>query len=192
MIEAVQTYSHLYETYAQAGVGKQSLNELRYPALLVDSYRAIVYRNERAAELLATRGALISSNNQLRCRRHDDDGNLLEAIRSLGLNTSPGNATERRNRGFVRIAKDANEPGLAMFLTAIRPEEVMRSFGHASLALVVLHEPSNDREFDLFIVAEIFGLTPAEAKVAVHIAQGHSIEQISQDSVLQLRQSARN
>lgn len=181
MIESVQTYLHLYETYAQAGVGKQLLNELRYPALLIDSYRAIVYRNERAADLLATRGTLMGHGNQLRCRNPEDDGRLLESIRSLGLNTSPDNSSERRNRGFVRLAKDGDGSGLAIFLTAIRPDEVMRSFGHASLALLVLHEPSNERAFDPFIVAEIFGLTPAEAKVAVRIAQGHSIEQITQD-----------
>lgn len=194
VVEAMGTYLHLRTTYAQAGVGKLLLDEFRYPAVLVDQHRAIVYKNQSAAKLLAKSEALVSANNLLRCKGSEDDTNMLEALRSLGLNrpvppgvtTNPAagattSAPARRNRGFVRLAKTVGGRGMALFLTAIWPDEVMQSFGHTSLALLVLHEPSNERKFDPFIIGEIFGLTPAESRVAVCVAQGKSIEKIAQD-----------
>lgn len=191
MVEALDTYLQLRDTYAQAGVGKQLLDEFRYPALLVDQYRAVVYRNPAATELLNRHDTLIfshgrigagsESGGQLRCRHAEDDTRLLEALRSLGINDAPA-AMERRNRAFVRLSSAAGARGLAVFLTAIRPEEVMRGFGHATLALLVLHEPSSERVFDPFIIGEIFGLTPAESKVAVRVARGQGIEQMAAES----------
>ncbi len=126
MQEAIGTYLHLRTTYAQAGVGKRLLDEFRYPAVLVDQYRAIVYKNQSAAKLLAKSETLVSANNLLRCKGSKDDTNMLEALRSLGLNRppSPGatanapagaptNAPARRNRVFVRLTKSVGGRGAA-------------------------------------------------------------------------------
>ena len=185
MIEAMSTYLHLRTTYAQAGVGKQLLDEFRYPAVLVDPYRAIVYQNRSAEELLGRSAVLISRGNLLCCKGAADDTNLLEALRSLDLSSPSGataSAPQRRDRAFVRLARGVDGRGMALFLSAIRPEEVMQSFGHTSLALLVLHEPSVERRFDPFIIGEIFGLTPAESRVAMRLAQGKSVEQIALES----------
>jgi DNA-binding CsgD family transcriptional regulator len=185
MVEAFGIYRKLRDTYAQAGVGKQLLDEFRYPALLIDQYRAVLYRNQAATHLLARhdallcKGARLSQGGQLQCLNADDNARLIEALRSLGLNSAE--ATGRRNRTFLRLTGVPGQNGVAMFLSAIRPEEAMQSFGHTSLALLVLHEPSTERIFDPFIIGEIFGLTPAEAKVAAAIASGRSVERMAVD-----------
>jgi DNA-binding CsgD family transcriptional regulator len=56
----------------------------------------------------------------------------------------------------------------------------MGAFGHSSRALIVLHDAKTSRRsMDPFIVAECFDLTPAEARVAVHISNGLNAKEIA-------------
>jgi hypothetical protein len=66
----------------------------------------------------------------------------------------------------------------AATLLALRPEATLGSFGRASQALFTVFEPGAAVEIDPFTVSTTtFGLTPAEARLAVLIVNGRTPEQ---------------
>ncbi len=55
----------------------------------------------------------------------------------------------------------------------------MGAFGPTPLALLILHDPQRRPDLDAFAIGQTFDLTPAEAKVAVAVAQGHSVKTVA-------------
>jgi DNA-binding CsgD family transcriptional regulator len=182
LVEAMGIYLHLRQTYAEAGIGKQLLNEFRYPMMLVDANRSIWFRNKAADQILDAIEYVASAGDLLRCRDPEDDKKLLFAVRSLELESPPAAAHKPVDRAFIRIRKANSSRGVAVYVIAIRPAAVMGTFGHTPLALVLFHDPDVQSELDPFIVAETFGLTPAESKVAVRLARGADVDEISHDT----------
>ena len=82
------------------------------------------------------------------------------------------------SRKFARL-KRANGAPVGLFAVAIRPETTLGAFGQQPVALLIFHNPREQAELDGFIVAEMFDLSPAEAKVAVALARGKSPDEIA-------------
>jgi len=55
----------------------------------------------------------------------------------------------------------------------------MGAFGAKDLALVLLHEPGTMAEPDPFVVAAMWGLSPAEAQVMVGLGRGWTPQDIA-------------
>jgi DNA-binding CsgD family transcriptional regulator len=59
------------------------------------------------------------------------------------------------------------------------PGKVLGAFGDKPQILVTLFDPEEFTRLDAFAISSMFGLTPAEAKVATQIAQGLSPSDIA-------------
>ncbi len=182
--EALRNFVHLREAYAELGMARKLLAQFDYAMLMVDESRGIWHRNDRAAELLNLGDTVFDKAGFLVCSHPASNDLLTEAIRSLRLSDpqrtrDPVNAS-RSSRRVVSIPRARNGPLLA-FVSAVYPDDAMGAFGHIARALIILHEPATAQfALDPLIVAECFDLTPAEARVAVAIADGASVKQISQ------------
>ena len=60
------------------------------------------------------------------------------------------------------------------------PGAVLGTFGDHAQVLATLFDPHHVPSLDPFALTTMFRLTPAEAKVAVHLAKGLTAEQVSQ------------
>jgi DNA-binding CsgD family transcriptional regulator len=167
-------------------MARELLGQFNYPMLLLDETRGIWHRNPAAVALLAQGDVVAEQGGLLTCRDRASDSALTEAIHGLQLSSPEPDSTASRNKRAVSLAKPDGKAWLA-FISAIHPAQTMGAFGHTSRALVVLHDPNaNQRVIDPFIVAECFGLTPAEARVAVGIAGGANAKQIAQQQSVAL------
>src|SRR5690606_28083924 len=83
-----------------------------------------------------------------------------------------------RARRVLRLAPADGQP-LVAICSVLEPAAVMSAFGGDPLALLMFHRPGRARHIDPVVVAEAFGLTPAEARVAVLLANGLNAEQIA-------------
>jgi DNA-binding CsgD family transcriptional regulator len=116
----------------------------------------------------------------LGCRHPSDDAALTIAVQNLGLQVDPALRLPQK-RQFVRLHRASDHGRVGVYLSALFPNDVMAAFGMASIALLIFHDPKAMPQADPFILAEAFDLTPAEARVAVQLANGKTAEEVSLD-----------
>lgn len=181
LIKAMEIHLHLRTTYAESGLAKYLINQLRYPVLLVDDTRGIWLRNQAANAMLQETECIIERDGLLGCIDAADDKSLMLAIRQLNLHDNTNQDTQS-DKVFLRLQKRHQNSFVGAYLMAVRPQKVMGAFGATPLALVLLHDPALNSNLDPFIVAETFDLTPAEARVAVQMVNGLTADEIAQKS----------
>ncbi|MES2414990.1 MAG: helix-turn-helix transcriptional regulator [Pseudomonadota bacterium] len=182
LTEAFSNFVHMRETYVEAGMGKELLNQFDYPMLLIDEMRGIWHGNRSGKRMLLAGDTVMDKAGVLVCRDRQSDNELTEIIHSLQLNSPGGSNPVKR---AMSITNNNGRQCLA-FVSVLRPEQTMGAFGNASRALIVLHDSGNTRALDPFILAECFDLTPAEARVAVQIAGGANAKEIAQNQSIAL------
>lgn len=170
---------HLRESQAELGMARELLGRFPTPMLLVDEVGRIAHANAPARALLEGDERLSAAGGYLACRHRPAQQALLQALHELQLSAAPGAPPGQPRRRAVSLGYEAG-PRLLAFVSAMRPEAAMGAFGQLPFALVVLHDTANGAApLDPLIVGECFGLTPAEAQVAVQVAAGHSAKDIA-------------
>ena len=182
LTRALEIHRYLQATASLPDPGVLLLNQFRQPMLVVDEHRDIRFRNQAAAQMLERGEHVLERAGVLVCRRGQDDALMVDAMRALRLVDPLGHALRPPDRKLVRIQADGSEASVAVFLLALRPQVMLHAFGDTALALLVFHDARAQIELDPFIVGEAFDLTPAEAKVAVQLAQGKTPELIAADN----------
>ncbi len=179
--EAVKLYLRQQARAQPAAVGISLLQRLPQALLLVDDTRRIVFGNGLAQALLDKGPLLCNRHGQLAARQQADEAQLLIALRQLALSERShlhGQAPPS-DRVFLCL-QHADGQRLGLYFYALRPQASMGAFGSQSLALIMLHDPAQQAELDPFVVAATWGLTPAEAKVAVALGKGMSGPEVAQ------------
>lgn len=159
-------------------LGTEIINRLRAPVVLIDDQRKLLHANPAATALLGESSLLAVSGGHLYCRKPREDNALLVALRDLQLTGDSQLHLNAVDKVYFRVGFDQGNE-LGMFLYALRPAHTMHAFGERSLAMLLLYQANARIELDPFIVAGVFGLTPAEARVAVAMAEGRTIEAVA-------------
>lgn len=175
-VEAMATYRHLASLHLERGVGCAILDGLRQPVVLVDASRALLYANAAARDELAATRDVVNRSGLLGCRHRDDDAEMTAALESLALGSGATGAASRRH---VRLHTADGIGKVVACLAPLRPAEVMGAFGARPLAMIMFHDTAATAQPDALVIAEVFRLTPAEARVAVLLAQGVAADDIA-------------
>ena len=139
----------------------------------LDREGRIVEANDVAMQLLRRRNGILDSGGYLRAqtrRENDRLGHLLaEAVPPFGVRGSAGSMTIRRPRSRTR---------LLVYVSPVAMQEWdFRPGRDAALVLVV--DPDSRPRIDPGLVGEVMGLTPAESRLAVMLAEGHTLREIA-------------
>jgi hypothetical protein len=188
LIEAMSIYRHLRELHYERAAGRQLLDGFLYPVILVDALRGILFKNRAASTALDATEYIVDRGGMLGCRHPSDDAALTIAVQNLGLQADPALRLPQK-RQFVRLHRASDHGRVGVYLSALFPNEVMAAFGMASVALLVFHDLKAMPQVDPFILAEAFDLTPAEARVAVHLAHGQTAEEVATERAVALEVS---
>lgn len=158
---------------ARAASFESALDACARPALLLDARGSIVYMNHSAAALLAEKDGLLTSANTLLAERRAESDLLQAAIRSAAA-MSPHRADLPGGALFI---SRRSRPALQVFLAPIRAG-ALGAPARASVAVFVT-DPLRAQRPTLQTLRSSYGLTPAESRVALLLADGHSPRQIS-------------
>ncbi|MFT3817116.1 MAG: hypothetical protein QM750_05730 [Rubrivivax sp.] len=158
-------------------LGTAVLQRLTQPLLLLDEQLQLHFCSDAAKTALAGDPRLRVAGDGLHFGSRHDRAQLVLALRelSLGAEADFGRAAAGQDRKLVRLTPRAGEPPLLLVAVALRPQETMGAFGPVPLALVLVHDLARRAVPDPLLVAAAFGLTPAESRVAVHLAAGASV-----------------
>ncbi len=173
--EALRSFEQLRRKQAQMLAGHQLLHGFAQPMWLIDTDRQVHDANAaalaetRQARLLARSGPCLVATA----------GRLEQALRSA-VHQLRGQPHGRR-RVLQHTPAGADQP-LWLHLLLLKPELSSGAFGGQPMLLVTLFDPQQVVAFDPFALASLLDLTPAQARVAMALAQGRSVEQIAADS----------
>jgi DNA-binding CsgD family transcriptional regulator len=173
--EALLAHERVRRLAAQALAGHGLLSSFPYPMCLIDQDRAISFENDAAANELQSEKRITRRGNRLVLSRSTSDQQLTEKLLEL----------DRLGHGasaVVDLRLKPSDPPTWLHLSLLVPGAVMGVFGTQPQYLATLFDPNHVSALDPFALSTMFQLTPAEARVASHMAAGLTAEEISQNN----------
>ena len=177
LLPHVRHYVSVRQGLADAGALGSSFDELLAATgcgiIQLDWRGRILAANDRARELLRAGDGLLDHGGLLSARWPEDDADLQRLVaRALPPYGSPGAA------GSMMVRRSGKQPPLKLqVVPASSREEEFRAWPVA--ALVFVTHPRSRTRLNPGSVKAALGLTPAESRVAVLLAEGKTVGQIA-------------
>lgn len=134
--------------------------------LIVNGRMQVQFANQTARRIIEEKDGLTVPAGQLRTSVQRATRQLKQAVRDVLAKTA-------RN-GAVTVAKEFGRP----LLLQVFPFSAGDAGDDPAVAIFVL-DPERRPSLDQKVVAELYGLTPAEARLATAIAEGKRLEEIA-------------
>ena len=149
------------------------LDNSRFGVIQLNRNGRILAANDRACGLLREGDGLTDGNGFLRARTPVENVKLqrllASALSPLTVPPAAGTMTIRRRSAKVRLIVHINPVST--------PDSMFRAPQIAALVLIV--DPVSRARIDPGLVGAAMGLTPAESRLAVMLAAGHSLRDIA-------------
>lgn len=149
------------------------LQQLPQAVVLVDARGTVGGLNERAAAIVAQGDGLLISRGVLRCRCLADSAALHRLIADVAQRNGEGGG---RTTCGLRIQRPVGRRPLTALVTALGSKNVLQN-GEAVVA-VLANDPEHAPAIEVQMLRDWYGLTPAEARVAMLLASGLSVDEI--------------
>jgi DNA-binding CsgD family transcriptional regulator len=175
----------------QALVGHMLVDKLRQPVLLVTTGGEVMHTNEAAQALLrATRLVRVESNRlalppadmeaMLRAFRRMEQQQRHAQLASGPDATAPAaQASHFRSQRIEGPAAGGLPESLYAFYSLLSPAGTMGAFGLRPVVMLMFYHPSSGPSIDAGLLYAVFGLTPAESRIATLLAEGLSLKEIA-------------
>ena len=150
------------------------LDTTRLGIVLLDRHGRIVEANDSAQDLLRLEDGLSDRGGELRAARPQDNA----ALQRLLAGALPRGAAGQGACGSMMVRRASSQPGLAVHVKPEARREAGCPAGRVA-ALVLIVDPARRARVSADAVREVLGLTPAEAEVAVLLAEGRTPRQIA-------------
>ena len=141
-----------------------------------------------AGEALLRRGdGLLIKSGRLAARWPADDRSLTAAVSdacrpSTALASSPHGIRKASAGALIAIHRDEDQPPYRASIFPLRRDHVVRGLGSKAEAVLFVDDPNDTGSpapMDLY--SRAFQLTPAEARLAVHLASGASLTEAADE-----------
>jgi DNA-binding CsgD family transcriptional regulator len=173
---------------SQALVGHLLVDKLRQPVILMTPGGEVMHVNEAAQALLRSTRLVAIDEGRLRLpEQHLRQ--LLQGAAQLEQEAKKAAAGEGEaaQAGPVasqfrslRFTAKAGDESLYAFYTVLSPQGAMGTFGLRPVVMLLFYHPASAPAIDSGLLYAVFGLTPAECRVATLLAEGLSLKQIAQ------------
>ncbi|MEJ8836309.1 helix-turn-helix transcriptional regulator [Ramlibacter sp. AN1133] len=174
--------SFVYST--QALVGHLLVNRLRQPVILTGPEGEVVHTNPAAKELLRTVDLVRVEEGRLRLPSpHQEEllrrcAEMEQALKGPDSEAAEdGEDTQFRS---LRITAPDQPDALYAFFTLLSPQGAMGTFGLRPVVMLLFYHPASAPASDGNLLHAVFGLSPAEARIATLLAEGLSLKQIAE------------
>ena len=146
----------------------------RYPQafLLTDADGRILYINRAGRELMSLRGSLQIESGRLRASTAKDNETLNLALKNIAM----GSILPHRRLEIGRTS--SRRPHQLLLLPVPSSGAIPLGVAEPSVAILILDAESAPQP-DLQMLADLFSLTPAEARVASLLVRGKNVEEVA-------------
>ncbi|GLQ53083.1 response regulator [Devosia nitrariae] len=169
--------SQVGEKYRSALLGaNEALNRVAVGVFLIDAERKVLFRNRRAEELLEEAdGITLSREGFLRGEKPQQT----QALRDI-IDTAVTRANARNRRATDAVALTRNSGRRSLFAVAC-PLDCEAVDAGGPVVGVFVTDPERRLSAAAEAVAHLYGLTPAETRVALALARGLRLDEIADE-----------
>lgn len=179
LLRAFQLSRHLGQLQQQSQAVENILEQRPFGVIFLDEFRRPTYLNRRAETLIRLNPQLDIRNGELTTNSRDSTTRLSTLIHDV-IETALGNGLSAG--GSVQLpATSPEEAPLTLIVTPLRLRP--QSFGLSGprfAAALFLCIPDERQEINQILLQDLYNLTPAEARLAVELANGYHLEAISE------------
>jgi DNA-binding CsgD family transcriptional regulator len=177
--QALRTQDHLAESGKAAGELTEVIDAIRHGIVIVGTGRSIVHVNFAAEQILKSGDGL--------------------CIRSGGIEATPASTNEQLQSNITHALVEqrsgarngdcfacSRPTGKRPYVIHVIPLAATASDPAAAKALIMIIDPEQDPEPPKMLIRRLFGLTNAEADVALRVMRGDGLKPISADLALSM------
>lgn len=173
IIRAFRLHLHLSELKARADNLQHAIDRVGTGIILLGDQGRILHTNQKAAQLLAENDGLKIVHGHLKAERVSEKNELEHLISqaeatSKGTGLGPGDA--------IKISRRVRPP-LHVLISPVR--NIALDSATPVHAVVFVSDPSQKVRPPAVILQALFGLTPAESRLALLLCDGHAPPQIA-------------
>lgn len=150
---------------------QQVLNRLEYGVLMLDRRGRIIFRNKTAEKILAAADGLSVSKRRLVAGHPTSRDCLCKLVNRIVESRGDGS---RSAGGSLSVPRPSAKRDYGLTVSPAAGAASMTALRNAA-ALVFITDPEQDRRPEAERMADLFGLTPAEARLAEALVLGHSL-----------------
>ncbi len=173
---AFKLHLHFSELKARSAGLETALDMLPTGVMLLGAKSEVVLMNRSAAALLAEKDGLLATRDGLRTEHQAESALLARAVRQASLES---NRNDLRVGETVLVARRTRSP-LQILISPIRNSAISAiSTTQPIAAIAFVIDPSRQRRPTRDILRALFGLTPAECRVALLLGDGHTPKAIA-------------
>jgi DNA-binding CsgD family transcriptional regulator len=173
----------IYST--QALVGHTLVNKLRQPVILMTTDGDVIHVNAAANRMLESTYLVQIENGKLKLPEQQQQEFLRRCAdleQKLKAGVAPANTQNDRFQSLPITndpKSDTEIETLYTFFTMLAPQNVMGTFGLRPIVMLFFYHPDSATAIDSSLLIAVFGLTPAECRIATMLAEGMSLKQIA-------------
>jgi DNA-binding CsgD family transcriptional regulator len=158
-------------------VALQALDQLTAGVIIADGHAEVIEMNRAAESIVQLEDGLLIRNDRLCARRAFETGKVEKLI--------AGATVEGRSAASAGRMLIGRYDGLPAYVLSVAPLRIGLAVDNRRFAMVVIVDPAghSPSERDL---AEFFGLSPAEARLAAALLTGKTLARIAADSGIRI------
>lgn len=172
---ALALHQRLNHMDLERGLYAGALTQLAVASILLDGELNLIACNPMAERLLEEGDGLSRTGGALRLSQPRDQQRLRELVAAAAAARCSGAPTLA---GAMPVARPSGRAPLGLMVRPLDPEEASRS---PSVASVFVTDPERQAEAPTEVLGQLFGLTTAEARLALLLANGLSLEQAAEE-----------
>lgn len=172
---AIQVYAQLNRTRSERDIYAGAVEQLAVATIILDQQARVLSTNAPASELLRKGDGLALRKDHLRLDSRELDRELQDAITSVIRAQQGGEMTVIR---ALRIPRSGQHGDLGL---VVRPAPgAEQAEGQASPCVAVfISDPDQGEPSSGQALGDLFGLTPAEARLALLLSRGLSLAEVA-------------
>ncbi len=186
MQRAARLHMEVWQLRLHAKLAEHALDALQYPVMVVDDRARVLLANASADRWLSENGGVCLRSGRLGASHVGLEQRLSRAITAATRGESAV-----RTGGVLAVPRKASPQNGASkpFSVRVMPLQAGANLAvnwQRPLALLVVADPEAPAPLEPLALQTLFGLTPAEARLAVSLADGKTLEEVAQNAHVSL------
>jgi DNA-binding CsgD family transcriptional regulator len=175
---AARLHLQMHRMRLQGQAVEVALDRLPFGVIIADAAGRALIVNRAAAEMAAANDGLLLRDGRLATARTEETAALArhvaEAVQTAGRRNGQGG-------GALLVSRPSGRRPFALLIAPLNPDMTLAAQHQAPAALILITDLDRRPELLGNRLAELFGLTPAEACLAVALAGGKRLEDVAEE-----------
>jgi PAS domain-containing protein/DNA-binding CsgD family transcriptional regulator len=175
---AARLHLRMRELRLQNQTIQAALDRLPFGVVIADATGRALIVNRAAAEMAAANDGLLLRDGRLAAARTEETAaltrHIAEAVRTAGRR-------EGEAGGSLRISRPSGRQPFALLIAPLSPDVALASAHQEPAALILITDLERQPKVLGRRLVELFGLSPAEACLAVALAAGKRLEDVAEE-----------